>query len=95
VRAGHVLELQIAGTRGVPSGAKAASLNVAATGATDATYLTVYPCGSKPKTSNVNIEPAQAAASNSVMVKLSSTGRLCISSLRDVHVIVDINGVWL
>lgn len=95
VRAGQVLRLRIAGVRGVPAGAKAASLNVAATSATGSTYLTAYPCGTRPNTSNVNIAPSQIATSNSVMVKLSSGGDLCIYSIRDVHVVVDINGVWL
>ena len=58
-------------------------------------FLTAYPCGTRPNTSNVNIAPSQIATSNGAMVKLSSGGDLCIYSIRDVHVVVDINGVWL
>ena len=37
--------------------------------------------------------PYQTVA-NGAMVKLSSSGTICLTSLSDTHLIVDINGVW-
>ncbi len=93
VSPGNVVRLKIAGQRGIPSTAKAISINLTATGANGSGFLTAYPCGTLPGTSNVNILPARAAA-NGAMVKLSPSGELCIYSEGSSHVIVDINGVW-
>jgi hypothetical protein len=92
--AGQVLRIQIAGERGIPADAKAVSVNVAAAAAVQATHLTLFPCGTRPATANVNIMPGQSAVNNGAMVKLSSTGELCIYTLQDVHVILDVNGTW-
>ncbi len=93
VRAGEVVRLQVAGERGVPADAKAASVNITATLALQGLHVTAYPCGPRPGTSNVNVVPGQTVA-NGAMVSLSNSGELCLYALRDVHLIVDINGVW-
>jgi hypothetical protein len=92
--ANQVVRLKIAGERGVPASAKAVSINLTATDVANASYLTVYPCGVRPNTSNVNIVAAQFVTANGAMVKLSTDGDLCVYSKHDVHVIIDINGVW-
>ena len=94
VAAGQTIRLDIAGRRGVPAGAKAVSVNLTATGAVAGTYLTAFPCGTRPPTSNLNIEAGSPAVANGAMVKLSSDGDLCIFTLNPVHVIIDINGAW-
>jgi hypothetical protein len=94
VRGGQVVRLQIAGERGVPADAAAVSVNLTATNAAGGSYLTAYPCGTRPATSNLNIVPWQVVAANGAMVKLSSGGELCLFSLDDMHVIVDLNGAW-
>lgn len=94
VGAGQVVRIKIAGERGVPTAAKAVSINLTATEAMTASHLTVYPCGSRPNTSNVNITGSQFVAANGAMVKLSAEGELCIYSKNSSHVIIDINGVW-
>jgi len=94
--AGYVVRIPIAGVRGVPAGAEAVSVNLTATGATEGSYLSAFPCGeSLPASSNVNITPAQPAASNGAMIQLGTEGALCVFTLNPVHVIVDVNGVWL
>lgn len=93
VRAGQVIRLKIAGERGIPADAKAASVNLTVTQSSDWLHVTAYPCGTRPETSNLNVAPGQAVA-NGAMVKLSSTGELCVYVLKDAHLIVDINGVW-
>jgi hypothetical protein len=93
IRAGGVVRLQIAGERGVPEDATAASLNLTLTQPSDNLYVTAYPCGARPGVSNLNTRPGQTTA-NGALVKLTESGELCIFALRDVHLIVDINGVW-
>ena len=95
VGSGQVVRLQIAGTRGIPAEATAVSVNVTAAEALDGSFLTAFPCGNRPITSTVNILPAQGAAANGAMVKLSAEGELCVYTLKPVHIIVDINGVYL
>lgn len=96
VAAGQVARIRIAGARGVPAAAQGVSANITATGAQgNGTYLTAYPCGARPEASSVNITPADPATANGTLVKLSSEGDLCIYTLDDVHIIVDVNGVWL
>jgi hypothetical protein len=94
VAAGETVRLPIAGVRGVPSDAAAASINITLTDPTGAGHLTAFPCGARPNTSSVNIAPGVTAAASATMVKLSGDGDLCLYSRASVHVIVDINGVW-
>ena len=93
MRGGQVVQLQVAGSRGIPAGATAASVNVTVTDSTAGLHVTVFPCGNQPTTSNLNAGPYQTVA-NGAMVKLSSSGTICLTSLSDTHLIVDINGVW-
>jgi hypothetical protein len=93
IRAGQVVRLSIAGKRGIPANAKAASVNLTVTQSTEGLHVTVFPCGKVPSTSNLNVGPGQTVA-NGAMVKLSGAGELCVQAYRDVHLIVDISGVW-
>ena len=95
VGADEFVRLKIAGTRGIPEGAIAVSLNLTAAEPLAASFLTVYPCGQRPLTSTVNIFPSQGAAANGSMVKLSADGELCVYTLNPTHIIVDVNGVYL
>ena len=95
VGAGQVVTLRVAGAQGIPSSAKAASVNITAVDSGQDTFVTAYPCGARPLASNVNITPAQRANANGAMVKLSSTGDLCLYTVNAVHLVVDINGVWV
>lgn len=90
--AGQTLELQVVGNAlvDVPAEAGAVTMNVTATDASSAGFLTVYPCGSdRPEASNVNYQVGQSIP-NLVMSKLSSTGSVCIYALTDVHVLADV-----
>lgn len=95
VAAGQVLRIPIAGVRGTPASARAVSVNLTATDPQGGTFLTAYPCGELPWTSNLNIGPGQLSVANGAVVELSSDGDLCVYSKNPVHVIVDVNGVWL
>jgi hypothetical protein len=95
VPAGQTIRLQIAGRQGVPAGAKAAAVNITTVDVGAASYVTVYPCGTRPLASNINITPSQAVTANGAMVKLSNDGALCLYTPNAIHLVIDINGVWL
>lgn len=94
VGGGTTLRIPIAGVRGVPADAKAASVNVTAIQADATTFVTAFPCGARPGTSNLNLIPWQGVAANGAMVQLSTAGELCIYVDRPAHVVIDINGIW-
>jgi len=91
---GASLDLQVSGRGGVPaSGAGAAVLNVAVTGTTATSFLTVYPTGQpRPLAANLNYV-AGDTVSNRVMAKLGTGGKLTIyNHAGSADVVVDVNG---
>ena len=60
--AGSTLTVNIAGRGGVPADATAVSLNVTATNPQGPGFITVYPCGNRPNTSNLNYTAGQTIA---------------------------------
>jgi hypothetical protein len=93
VQAGQTVTIQIAGVRGVPTGIQAVSMNLTVTGATRPGYITAWPCGDRPTTSTANYEAGEAV-SNGAQLPLSATGTLCVYSMQNAHVIIDVNGWW-
>jgi hypothetical protein len=75
------------------SGVQAAAMNVAVTGATAASFLTVYPPGeARPWTANMAFGAGGTVASRS-MVKLGAGGKVTIfNGAGSADVIVDVNG---
>ncbi len=90
---GQTLRIQIAGQRGVPSDAKAVSINLTVTDALGAGYVTAWPCGERPTTSTANYNATQPV-SNGAQLPLSADGALCVFSLWPTHVVIDVNGWW-
>ncbi len=91
---GASLDMQVSGQGGVPAtGAGAAVLNVAVTGTTATSFLTVYPTGEpRPNAANLNYT-AGDTVSNRVMAKLGTGGKLTIyNNAGSADVIVDVNG---
>jgi len=100
VRRGQILEIPIRGetlsVQGVdqivPAGATAAALNIAVVGPTGNGFVTVFPCGvAQPNASNLNYETGDIVANN-VTAPIGENGRICLTSLVDSHVVVDISG---
>ncbi len=91
VGSGQVITLNVAGQRSVPSTATSVTFNLTATDSTADGYLTAYPCGSMPPTSNVNFGAGRTVA-NGGTVALSPSGTLCVYSSSPVHVILDVVG---
>ena len=90
--AGQTVELQISGKGGVPNGVSAATLNVTSTDAATLGYISVYPCdGERPVVSNLNPTPGRVRP-NLVVTPLSSSGSVCLYTLGDVDLVVDVTG---
>lgn len=93
INAGQTVTLQYGGVRGIPSTAKALSLNVAVTGEAGNGMLTVWPCGNRPNTASMTFMTSTDTA-NAMQSKLSSSGTLCVYSTATTHVVIDVNGWW-
>ncbi|MCB1002226.1 MAG: 5'-nucleotidase C-terminal domain-containing protein [Acidimicrobiales bacterium] len=89
----YVLEVRLTGLTGLTpaTGISSVSLNVTATNPVNPGYVTAYPCGTKPPTSNLNFLAGQTVA-NAVVTSLSSSGTVCFASSVDTDLVVDING---
>jgi uncharacterized protein YkwD len=91
---GATMAAQVTGLGGVPStGVSAVVMNVAVTGPTATSFLTVFPTGeSRPPTSNLNFGPAQTVP-NLVTAKLGAGGKVSLyNDLGSTHVIIDVAG---
>ncbi len=92
--AGVTTVLPVAGRGGVPSDAKAVTLNVTSTGSLVAGFVTVFPCGSsRPNTSNLNFA-AGATVANAVTTSVGDGGAVCIYNSAPTHVIADVSGYF-
>ena len=91
---GQVGSLELRGAYGIPDDARAVSVNVTVVDPAAAGYLSVYPCGAQPNSSNLNFRPEDGAVANGAMVGLSSSGSLCFTASEAVHVLLDVTGVW-
>jgi hypothetical protein len=88
------MKIQVAGNRGIHAGARAASLNLVAAGASTPGFVTVVPCGQPSNVSNLNFAGAGTATANGANVKLDESGAVCVTTSTATHVIVDITGIW-
>ena len=82
---------------GIPATARAVSVNLAATAATTAGNLRLYPAGAPlPNASSINYVPGLTRANNAV-VGLNGLGELavrCAQASGSVHFILDVNGYF-
>jgi hypothetical protein len=92
--AGATMNLQVSGQGGVPAtGVSAVVMNVAVTGPTAPSYLTVFPAGQvMPVAANLNFVAGQTV-SNLVTAKVGAGGQVSIfNAAGSVHVIADVAG---
>jgi hypothetical protein len=93
-RLGRGQELTVDLTGLVPAGATAAAVNLTVDGPVADGYLSAYPCGQPPPAiSSLNYRagrPRGAAAT----VALDGRSRLCLQTLADTDVIVDVSGAY-
>jgi hypothetical protein len=84
----------IYGAGGVPAGASAVVLNVTATEATKAGFVTVWPGGGTvPSISSVNVVEGQTVP-NLVTVQVGSNGKISVFSAGGTHVLIDVMGYY-
>ena len=88
--------VQVTGRGGIPGGSEAVVATVTVVAPQYAGYVTVWPSGTRPETSNVNFQPGQNIA-NTVIIRVSRSGgiRLFNGSPGTVHVIADVAGYIL
>jgi hypothetical protein len=67
-------------------------LNVTATEATSAGYVTAWPEGSRPTTSNLNLESAGQTIANQVVIPVGSDGSIRLFTQSGAHFIADVTG---
>ncbi len=97
IGAGGAIDVQVTGLAGVPNdpAVRAVALNVTATQADGAGYLTVWPADrSRPVVASVNVERVGQSAGNQTTVKLSDTGRIKVFSSAGAHVVIDVLGYY-
>ncbi len=82
--------------RAIPAAATAVVLNVTAVGASQSTYLTLWPAGEeRPNASSLNPEPGEPATPNAVTVDLNATGAFAVyNRFGQVHVLADVVGYY-
>lgn len=78
---------------GLPENAVGVVGNVTVTGIDAGSFLTVWPSGAWPNSSNLNFSSTDIA--NSFSCGLSNTGTLSVATLGQTHVIIDISGYVL
>ena len=88
----------MAGTCGIPSTAKALSLNVTVTQPSAGGYVTLFPAGQPlPLTSSINYAAGQTRANNAI-ISVDATGRMAafagVPTGGTVHVIIDVVGYF-
>ena len=93
IPAGGTIEVKVAGRGNVPANATAAFFNVTVVNPSAAGFITLYPCGTRPTTSNVNHTPGVVRANNA-MTQLSANGTVCIFSKAAADVVLDVTG-WV
>ena len=76
----------------VPSDAVATVLSVTATGSCKPGYLTVFACGARPATSNINFELGRTTAG--VAITPMTSGKACIFASAGTDLIVDVMGAF-
>jgi hypothetical protein len=76
----------------VPDDAVAAVLSVTATGSCVPGYLTVFACGARPPTSNINYEVGRTTAG--LVITPISDGRACVFASNPTDVVVDVMGAF-
>lgn len=89
-----VIEVQVAGRGTVPAGASAAFFNVTVVGPDGPGYVTLYPCGTRPTTSNVNHSSAGVVRANNAMTQLSADGTVCLYAKAGTDLVLDVTG-WV
>jgi hypothetical protein len=87
------VRIKVTGTAGVPPvGVAAVSLNVTVTRPQSRGFVTVYPCGTRPLTSNLNAFVPGQSVPNAVIAPVSAKGEVCFYASTTTDLLADLNG---
>ncbi len=90
--AGSTFSVTVAAWPSSPLAPTAVLVNVTATDADTAGFVTVSPCGSStPEVSSLNVGPGEVAA-NTATVAVGGDGTVCVYTSAAMHVVVDLEG---
>ncbi len=93
--AGQAITVAVAGHNGIPADAAAVVLNLTATEAAGAGFLTAYPSGTpRPETSVLNVERAADTLANVATVQLGADGGVALYGSIGMDVVVDAFGYY-
>lgn len=95
---GGRLTLRVTGRGGVPNSPDVAAvvLNVTATEAAAAGFVTVWPAGgSRPGVSSLNLDRAGQTVANQVTVRLGAGGSVSLFSQTGTHLVADVAGYYV
>ena len=91
---GGTVQLQVTNRGGVPANAGTVVLNVTATQAAGAGFVTVYPCGeTQPVASSLNYVSGQSVP-NSVLAKVGAGGTVCLFVSEATNLVADVDGYF-
>jgi hypothetical protein len=91
---GQTVQVQLGGQNEIPLGITAVVLNVTSVDPSADGFVTVYSCGTtRPEVSNLNPHPDRAQP-NLVITPVAADGTVCLYSLQDVDIIVDVSGYF-
>jgi hypothetical protein len=94
VRAGQTVELSVGSRSNVSADASAVVLNVTVTGAQQAGFVTVWPCGSAmPNASSLNFDVGETIP-NAVIARVGTGGKVCLNSTGTTHLLADVTGFF-
>ena len=94
---GVTRDFAIRGTCGVPTSAKAVSLNVTVVSPTQGSFLTLWPSGgARPNVSTINFASTDVSLGNGAIVAVSTAANdlSVFNCCGDVHVILDVTGYF-
>lgn len=79
----------------IPSGAVGLSTNVTALGATELSFLTFWPSGSRPDASSLNPAPGEPPTPNGVATGIDGGQFNVYNNAGETHLLIDINGYYI
>ncbi|MBI5088297.1 MAG: hypothetical protein HZB15_05400, partial [Actinobacteria bacterium] len=91
-QADSVTPIQVVSRAGVPRVVASVVLNVTVTEPRRAGFVVLYACGDpRPNAAHVNFGVGETV-SNMVVAEVSTSGTVCVYTMADAHVVVDITG---
>jgi len=93
--AGAEVRVQISGREGIPTGLAAVVVNLTATAADDAGFVTAWASGTeRPFTSSLNIDRPGQTRPNHAIVPVGQDGAITLYTLNGTHLVVDVFGYF-